>query len=162
MATYTVCSEILQLSKENNYYLFNLLFYFIQDNDLKICLDEGDIVINIYRNIALDDVDVHSWIKWISLNKSKFEIVKIQGRTKTIKELFVLLCGSTFDKLLVTRNKQGYFLHQDLIEQNNIRIYDAEEIRNELATKIKVTISASGNNSTVETGDIIINKGKNK
>ena len=156
MPTYTVCGEILELSKIENRYYFNLLLYFVQENEHKICLDENDFIIKMYKEIAKDNVDIHCWIKWLSYDKRNFEIIRLRKKPNSDKELFVLVCASTFDKLLIARKKEDYIPVKKLIIEEQIKLYDKDEIINIFSQTKCISIIAKGEKSTINAGDITI------
>ena len=156
MPTYTVCSEILELSKVEKHYFYNLLCYFAQENEYKICLDEEDFIIKEYNEKAKNNEELRSWINWISYDKRNYEIIKVQKKLSVNRELFVMVCASTFDKLLITRSKDDYISHKEFIEQEKICVRDKDEMVQEFSRVKKISIKAEGEKSTIYTGDIII------
>jgi len=98
---FTICSRVIKTASKEYKYAFDLLMQFISDNPHKVVTN--DIILNDYKNIAINSEIIRTWI----------EGMDYKGYWKNIDANFednpyINLCNSTYDKHLIVDEKEDY------------------------------------------------------
>lgn len=127
MPSYTICPKVIEYSKTHKDYLRDILMAFIPNNSKRICLDSNNLLLEEYKRIIVDDIDLRDWFRFLDLYKdTSIEKVDIDSND------FVLpleISKKSFDKKLIVNNKSEYSVYKEFIEYNKIDILEKDMAR---------------------------------
>ncbi|WP_343608715.1 hypothetical protein [Chryseobacterium oranimense] len=127
MPEYTICPKLIEYSGINKKSIVDLLFVFIPENSKKICVDNDETIIDIYKKIIEKDKDLSDWFRFLSMNKDS-SFLKIPLKNKTT-DLVLNLCSSSYSKNLISDSIGNYADKFDFLRQENIKLLDADEAK---------------------------------
>ncbi|SMP10197.1 hypothetical protein [Chryseobacterium profundimaris] len=127
MAEYTICPKLIEYSGINKKNIVDLLFAFIPENSKKICIDNDEKIIDVYKRIIEKDKDLSDWFRFLNMNKDS-SFLKIPLKNKN-SNLVLNLCSSSFSKNLISDSIGNYSDEFDFLQQEDIRFFDAEEAK---------------------------------
>lgn len=127
MPEYTVCPKLLEYSCINKKSILDLLFVFVPENSKKICIDNEEEIIEIYKEIIEKDKDLSDWFRFLNMRReSSFFKVPLKNKTKN---LILNICSSSLSKNLISDAIINYSDEFDFLTEENIKLLDFNEAK---------------------------------
>jgi len=154
MSVFGLCSKFVKNAGGEPRFLFDVLYAFLQDNPLRIALDQHGRILELYAEAAKESDDLSRWLIHLGRNHHIcFEAIDIEGDNLHGDELFVEVARKILpDPSLIAWSHQ----HYGDISDEGVEVLD----RMEAARRIKRIIGGPRRQRKQKTPSAaIINKG---
>ena len=165
MSIFTISKDLLQNIEHKTHYC-DILFVFPQTNSFKVAMDKSNKILEIYYDLAKDNISLKTWLDLLSYEPTSIEKIDVElSDDLSQDEVFLKVCGATANqKKLLIYSHQNWKKYK--YSENNTVTYDSCTIfmidRDEAIQALKLAdTNIVAINSVVATNQGNINNSKN-
>lgn len=137
---YTICKNIINISKNANNYTTLLLHFTMRNNSDKVVCNKS--ILDSYKKFQTESI--HTWIKLMDYQGSWKNISDVDCQEE---DIFIHSCKLTYDKKLIVSEKEDYRIEQ----YEDLEVINKDEAICNLMPTSQININ--GNHTTFTTGN---------